>query len=113
MRNKKISYNLNNKPSLKILVFPFLIFSSFILIELPISWGDFDQFNCIEFCNEVDTKNSQKQNESSYELDLDDFTQNKLVKSQNVGSENRQYHHKNKHTPVIYLDTPNPPPELV
>ena len=80
-----------------------------ILIQLPNNRVDIDQINYTDF----DTKNSQEENESNYELELDDFIENKQNKSQFYIHNLHDNTYTINYPKIIYLDTPNPPPESV
>ena len=99
----------NNHLSSEVFIFPFIILLSLILIQLPKNRTDLEQFNYTDF----DTKNNQGENESNYELELDDFINDKQDNRQfyNCKLDNNTY--KSKYSQIIYLDTPYPPPELV
>ena len=101
--------DLNNNLSLKVIIYPLLIFLSLLIIHLPNNIIEIDQFNYTDF----DTKNNQEESNSSYELELDDFIYDKNEKSAFYSKNLYKNIYKINHPKLIYLDTPNPPPELV
>ena len=99
----------NNHLPLVVFIFPFIILLSVILIQLPNNRTDIDHYNYTDF----DTKNNKEEKESNYELEFDDFIDDKQDNRQfnNCNLDNNTY--KSKYSQIIYLDTPNPPPESV
>jgi hypothetical protein len=98
----------NHLPS-EVFIFPFIILLSLMLIQHPNNRNDFEYFNYTE----IDTNNNQEENESNYELEFDDFIEDKQDNRQfnNCNIDNNTY--KSKYSQIIYLDTPYPPPESV
>ena len=103
----------NNKPYLKFVTYSFFIFLSILILELPYNQLLSDQFAYSEFHNEFDSNNNSEENESNYELEIDDFIKNKHDRFTFLWSKNFKNNLEIKPPELIYLETPYPPPELV
>lgn len=103
----------NNKPYLKFVTYSFFIFLSILILELPYNQLLSDQFSYSEFHNEFDSNNNSEENESNYELEIDDFIKNKHARFTFLWSKKPKNTHEIKPPELIYLETPYPPPELV
>lgn len=103
----------NNKPYLKFVTYSFFIFLSILILELPYNQLLFDQFSYSEFHNEFDSNSNSEENESNYELEIDDFIKNKHARFTFLWSKKPKNTHEIKPHELIYLDNPYPPPELV